>query len=326
MPMAAHGAIRTTAATLLPILVAAGALGCGGSNADLKAARSSGYKADFALVFNQVVAAVRGRFKNYPDKVEENAATGTVETAWFPVKQTTGSVDHTTSQQARDLQAAEDRAAGTGPGALGGINQERSTYFIRYQVYVTGGNPWRVIVRGQASRWNAGDAQAVELKGADAPPWLAGRVESLEVDIYRRLQKYAVPVQVAPTGDTRPPPAPADLARYGKIPRAAAERIEEVRRAAADRDFTRLRAMMIDDLEWSLGAPPSADQAIAMWQADGGSLPSLVSVLERGCRGESPTRVSCPPEFSEQVGYLGHRAVFELRGDTWKMTSFVSGE
>src|SRR5689334_18668504 len=106
--------MRTTGRWLL--LGVAFATACGGANPDLKAARSSGYKADFALVFNAVVKVVRDRFKHYPDRVEENAAAGTVETAWIQVRTTTqGAEDHTTTQQQRDTEAAQDRAAGKDP-------------------------------------------------------------------------------------------------------------------------------------------------------------------------------------------------------------------
>ncbi|HTM19970.1 MAG TPA: hypothetical protein VL172_05670, partial [Kofleriaceae bacterium] len=214
---------------------------CGGSNPDLKAARHSGYKADFAIVFNAVVKVVRSRFKNFPDKVQENAASGTIETAWMQVRTTTeGEEDHTTTQQQRDLAASQQRAQGNDP-VFRGSSDMRVVYLVRYQVYVVGGNPWRVIVQGKAAKFTEGDTLHVELKGADRPSWLDGRVENMEVDIYRALKRYAVEIREPVNNEARPPPTPSDLARYGKIPAPAAAAVEEVRRAAEDRDFPRLR-------------------------------------------------------------------------------------
>jgi len=324
MPMPAERPpIRTTgrsAALLALVLVSA----CGQSAAEVRAARTHGYKADFALVFNQVVAAVRQEFHHYPEKVEEDPVTGTIETAWLPVHQTQGGDDRTVTDQQREKMAADDRAQGKG-SVFTGSSQDRTAYYLRYEVHVVGGDPWRVVILGRARRWNAGDAKAVELKGADEPPWLKGRVDSLYVSIYHRLKRYSVPLQVT-VADDRPPPTKKDLTRFGDIPPAAADVIEEVRRAAADRALDRVRAFMVDDFEWSLGADPDADQAMATWQADGSVVSTLVDVLQRGCHADSPTRVSCPPEFSQQVGYLGWRATFELRGAHWRMTSFLSGD
>src|SRR5688572_19395875 len=128
--------MRTTGRWLL--LGVALATACGGSSADLKAARRSGYKADFALVFNAVVKVVRDRFRHYPDRVEENAAAGTIETAWMQVRTTTGTEDHTTSQQQRDTMAAQEQADGTAP-VFKASGTERTVYLVRYQVYVVGG-------------------------------------------------------------------------------------------------------------------------------------------------------------------------------------------
>lgn len=317
--------IRSTRSAPIVLAVLAGSIigslivGCGASKKEIRQARTSGYETDFARVYSQVLEAVRSR---YP-QLAEDARAGVIKTSWHPIRIThEGTEDGLTTQQ-RDQLAAQQRNE-ISSGALGGTNLQRKRYFIRFDIHVLGGKPWRVDVRSQASEWELG-AVPVELKGADEPHWLKGRTDALYLDIYQRLQKYAVPLKVTET-TTAPAPTPAaDLALYGDLPTEAARAVHDVVLAARQRDYPRLRAAMVDDFTWSLGGDQSADQAIVMWQADSSVLALLVESLTKGCATDGPTRVVCPAGALTD-GYLEHRAGFELRGTAWRMTSFVRGE
>lgn len=301
--------------------LAAGVLLAGCPNrAEIQTARSSGYMVDFSKVYSQTLAAV---VDLYPT-LTEDASAGVIRTAWHLVPINTQGGDEATrsSLQTQDLRNAGAGASGLGTSPATG----RKAYFIRFDVYVVGGKPWRVRVDGFVSEWEAG-AVPVPLKGAAIPSWLKGRTDSLYVAIYQRLKRFAVPLEDAVALAPEPDEPLEDLAGFGPIPKDAAEIVRAVKRAAAKRDFTRLRTLLADDVAWSLGAAPGVDGAISMWQADGTQLEALVRVLEGGCRfDEADQQVTCPPAYSETPGYLGHRAGFAKRGAAWRLVFFVSGD
>jgi hypothetical protein len=299
----------------------AGALACvvlaGCPNrAEIRNARSSGYMTDFAKVYSEALSVLTDL---YPT-LTENAAAGVIRTAWHHVPISSDNSDSATQTNAN--------TATGGTGALGNTASAtgRKTYFVRFDVYVVGGKPWRVRVDGYASEWDAGAVPA-PLKGAAIPSWLKGRVDALYVAIYKRLKGYAVPLEDEVAAPVEPEAPLEDLAGFGPIPEDAAEAVRAVRRAAAKRDVAALRTLIADDITWSFGAAPGADGAIAMWQADGTQLEAMVKVLDGGCRlDEAGAQVTCPPAYTESPGYLGHRAGFEKRGQAWKLTFFVSGD
>jgi hypothetical protein len=209
------------------------------------------------------------------------------------------------------------------PYVLSGTSLRRKYYFIRFDVHVVGGKPWRVRVRGQASEWELG-AIPSEMKGGNEPHWLRGRVDALQVEIYRRLKKYAV--RIEEPKDEREKPRKLDTSRFAGLPKGAAERVALIHRAATERDYESLRKHMAHEFKWSLGGSLDADQAVAMWQADSSVLPRLVEILEAGCFAESETRVTCPRAYSQQPGYLGYRAGFERVGGEWQLVFFLRGD
>lgn len=296
---------------LVVVCLLGATLACGASSAERKAARASGYKAEFALVYAQALEVVR---QSYP-YLEENPTTGIIKTAWHPVNINTD---------------VEDSPAGS-RSALPGTRTAQKRYFIRFQVYVVGGDPWRIRVDGQASEWDVGGVPA-ELHGANQPHWLRGRIESLEVAMYRRLKQHAVPLKTTARSEPMPVTsrdvAPAlDAGQLGDIPEGAKKAATAVMAAARGRDLTALAATMSEAFTWSLGAPPSARDALMMWQADSAMLDALVEVLKMGCRqSANASQVVCPPE-AETSGYQGFRAAFAPGPDgTWKMVLFVSGD
>ena len=298
---------------------------CGASSREVREAKSSGYRTDFANVYNQAVAAVR---KLYPNLVED-AAAGTIRTAWHVVRFNEGQVDPT-SQQSRDSQAREDQISGDGSAnPFGQSNLARKTHFIRFDVAVIGGDPWRLSIHAEASRWVAGEVP-VPLKGGDEPHWLQGRIDALYVAIHRRLTKYRVKLDTRAVGNevveiVKPKFEPG---QFGPIPLAASEVVAAVLEAARMRDIVNLRALMVDEFTWSLGGAPGADMATIMWQADPNVLRHLETILEAGCRtDEDETRVTCPPEYSERAGYLGYRVeLAQTKPGVWQLTLFATGE
>lgn len=316
------GRIRTTSALVTAALALGLAIGpgCGASAKEVRRARGSGYQADFALVYTEVLQAVR---RLYPQLVED-AKAGVIRTSWHPLKLSpSGTTDGLTAQQRDQLRNQQTTDPSMQSGALSESTMQQTRYFVRFDIHVLGGKPWRVEIHGQASAWELG-AVPTELKGADEPHWLKGRVDALYVDIYNRLKKYAVPLPEEATA--QPVAAPkADLSKYGNLPEGAAKVIDEVAAAAKSHSYDVLRAAMSDDFTWSLGGDPSADQALVMWQADSTSLAALAAALEAGCARANATTIACPVAAVSD-GYTGDRVRFELVGDVWKMRSFLRKE
>jgi len=287
---------------------------------EVRTARQSAYDADFAIVFSQALEATRGLYPN----LDEDPTSGVIKTAWHQVQFSTGADDP------RNAQAGDPVGAG-GPSQPGGTlttspSRAYKRLFIRFDVAVVGGRPWRVRVTGKAAEWEPGNAQPSELRGAATPPWLAGRRDALTVAIYRRLRKYAVQIEEEAPAVAKEEGPPIDRKQFGNIPKGAVDTATAIIRAIEGRDMGALRALLADDVVWSFGADGNADTAMAMWQADPETLAALARVLRAGCRKEADGSVECPPEATEQPGYLGWRASLELRGPAWKLTAFVQGD
>src|SRR5688500_18981805 len=94
----------------------------------------------------------------------------------------------------RGMQQRDRAVTQQGAGAVASNSMCRRM-FIRFDVTVTGGRPWRVRVTGKASEWEPGNAIPSELRGAATPHWLPGRRDSLMVAIYKRLAQYAVKLE-----------------------------------------------------------------------------------------------------------------------------------
>ena len=269
------------------------------------------------MVYSETLAAVR---ELYPSLVED-PRDGSIRTRWHPINIQQGTEDAPVQSQGQQV------AGGSGqPSAFQTTNAMRKIFFVRFDVRVVGGKPWRVRVEAYASAWKAGEIPT-PLKGAEIPPWLDGRKSALEVAIYRRLKAHAVPLQFR-SDDEKPKAAPPpDLTKYGAVPADAAKVIAAVDQAAAARDGAALRRLMADDFTYSLGDEPSADTAVAIWQADGTQLAELGKALAAGCA-EAPDsgQVVCPAAFLADPHFGGYRAGFARVGGGWKMVFFVAGE
>jgi hypothetical protein len=299
--------------------VAVLAAACGGKQ-DLKTARRSGYDTDFAVVYNAALNATRDL---YPT-LDDNPGPGMIRTAWH-------SVSYGNNQD--DLSNQRTMAAGQGynpnaltPGTAGVGMPTRLAYkrfFIRFDVSVVGGRPWRVKVVGHASEWEPGNALPTELHGAARPAWLDGRTDALTVSIYKRIKKFAIPMK-----KEEEPTRPEDLIprtdpkAFQGVPAAAADRLAKLKDAVVRRDHDGLRAQLSDDVMWSLGGSPGADTAMAMWQADPEALDAMMRLIGAGCAG-TDQRIACPA--GEPVAGAW-QLVIEPRNGTWKVTSFVKAE
>ncbi|MBT8496146.1 MAG: hypothetical protein KJO07_24085 [Deltaproteobacteria bacterium] len=282
-----------------------GLFACGASAKDVQEARTSGYNTDFAIVYSEALAAVT----NIYPKLVDSPKRGVIQTAWHPMNMSQGGQMGATPQ------------GGTAPGAsqqtnaFGQTRQARTFFFIRFRVVVIGGRPWRVRLKGEASKWEEGSTP-VPLRDADTPPWLAGRTDRLRVKIHERLKKHAVRLKttvIDPDVAKKEDPIPTIEGLSKQVGKVVAK----VKKAAEARRYQDLRALMSEQLLWSPGAPPSGDQALIMWQADPSLLVKLVATIDAGCQ-EMGDQVVCGKAGVTRI------AKFAKVGGAWKLTEFVA--
>jgi hypothetical protein len=305
---------------------------CGGHQ-ELHAAQHSVYDIDFAVVYREAMGAVQKLYPNFA----EDATSGKIQTSWHQV--------HYSNTTGDDVSARGTYAGApmggmgtstvnpTGTPAMGSSANAQllsKRYFVRFDVTVVGGRPWRVHVVGHASEWEPGNAVPTELHGGNTPHWLGGRTDELVLAIYERLKPYAKAVAEDEPARTKEEEAehdhPIDTSAFGAIPPAAAKAAAALERAVELRDYAALRDATAPDVRWSLGADPGAEAALAMWQADPTALDALVAAMKAGCAAVADGKQIVCPAKSEAPGYLGWRVVLEQRGAAWKLTTFVKIE
>ena len=297
---------------LLPTTFALVLAACGASDVEIHRAKTSGYQTDFAIVFSETLLAVREIYSS----TEEDPRTGAIQTAWHPINIRQGTPDSSTP----NTQAENTNKV---------LDVQRSIpdrFFVRFNVDVIGGKPWRVRVVGHAQQYTAGDAKAVPLTGAATPPWLKGRTEALQLAIYRRLKKYAVKLKTEKLAGP-PQQKPPDVAKFSTLPPEAAKVVAEAEQASGARDVGRLRAVMADEFTYSFGDAPSADTAVLVWKADATILSELNKTLGAGCAMDTTkAQVVCPAAFLTDGNFTGYRVGFAQVNGHWKMTFFVAGD
>jgi hypothetical protein len=314
--------------TLALAFAAALGLGACGNHVELKTAQASVYDIDFAIVYTESMSAVQKLYPNF----SEDATKGVIQTSWHQVSYAnTAGDDASTNGAYMGNPMGNGTPMGNpvaGSTALQRTNSTQSLtqkYFVRFDVTIVGGRPWRVHVKGHAAEWVPGNAIPSEMHGANVPHWLQGRTDELTLAIYERLKAYAQPGkpedELRKDDDLAPP---IDTSLFGKIPADAVKAASAVESAVERRDYDALRANVADDVTWSLGADPSADVALATWQADPSTLDALVSAMKAGCGGDDK-KVVCPAAAAAD-SYRGWRATFEPRGKTWKLTAFLKLE
>jgi hypothetical protein len=298
-----------------------GLAACGStSKKDVTAAIHSVYDADFAIVYDAALQITRGLYPN----LDDSPGPGRISTAWHEVKYAN---DAETEMVNRSTLS---NAQGVTPNATAGAQQAGmptrlayKRYYIRFDVRVIGGRPWRVKVIGHASEWEPGAAMPVELHGIARPHWLAGRTEALEVAIYKRIKDFAKPMKEETTGEPVEDVPKTDPSTFASVPAGAAKLLADVKDVLAKRDYTSLRAQLADDIVWSLGGGTGADVAMATWQADPGSFDAMAGAIAAGCGADGDVKAVCPAGAPKAGSY---QLTVQPRDGVWKVTSFVRAE
>lgn len=307
------------------IVCALALLACDHNRKKVELAKRSLYDTDFAAVYAAAFEVTRSRYPN----IDDRPGPGRIMTAWHEVKLAAGNEDIATQRSMASTSTTATSAdpstgtmgASSDTGALGNpAPMGKKRYFIRFDVSVIGGRPWRVKVVGHAAEWEAGAALPVELHGMAKPSWLGPRTEALEVAIYERLGRYAVraPEERRDTLDDKLPKA--DPSAFHNVPAGAARVLADIRVALARRDYLKLRASIADDVTWSGDGGSGADAALAVWQADPVVFDAMTDAL-RSCVAARNTRVVCV--IADRTVANRHELVVEPRGSRWLATSFV---
>lgn len=300
------------------MLLTALSVACGHSKKEVERARKSVYDTDFANVYNAALQATRDL---YP-LLDDSPGPGRIATAWHQVSYGNNQDD---LQNQRTLQQSQGIGSAGSPQATMVGQPTRlayKRYFVRMDVSVVGGRPWRVKVVGHATEWDPGAAMPSAMTGAQRPGWLDGRVEALQVAIYKRIKQFAIPWQ-EPKQETPEDLIPkTDPKSFTAVPMGAAKVLARVKDVVAKRDYAALRPQLDDNIVWSLGGGVGADVALATWQADPTILDAMQGAIAAGCAGNDK-RVSCPTGEPKLGTY---QLVLEERGASWKVTSFVRAE
>lgn len=290
---------------------------CGSNKKDVQRAKHSLYDADFAIVFSAALAATRDIYPTLND----NPGPGKIATAWHSVSYANNQDDLQNQRTLAQSQGMQTTTAGQ--PTMGGVPTRLAykRYFIRFDVSVTGGRPWRVKVVGHASEWDPGAAMPTEMRGGNRPAWLDARSDALQLAIYKRIKKFAVPMKEEVIVAEDPIPH-TDPSAFKGVPPAAAKVLAALKDTLAARDYPALRPLLDDNIIWSLGGGTGADVAVAMWQADPATFDAMNAAINVGCALEA-NHVACPAGAPKPGVY---QLLLEERGATWKVTSFVKGE
>jgi hypothetical protein len=293
--------------------------GCTTHKKEVEVARRSLYDTDFTVVYQAALEATR---ETYPN-IEDAPGKGAIKTAWHQVSYANNQDDMTSPQTLASAQGVRSGSPGTAGQAAAGMPTRLAykRYFIRFDITIAGGRPWRLKVIGHAAEWEPGAALPTELHGVARPSWLEGRTDALLYSIYDRIKSYAVPMketEVASTDDVKR----TDPAAFGPIPPAAAKQLATLKDALAARDYAALRGQLADDIVWSLGGGTGADGAMAMWQADPEPLDAMTKALAARCGGDA-RKVTCPAAAPAPGNY---QLTLESRTEGWRITSFVRTE
>jgi hypothetical protein len=287
------------------------ATGCQTHKKEVETAKRSVYDADFTVVYTAALEATR---ESYPN-IEDAPGRGAIKTAWHQVSYANNNQDD------------------VGNAKLGGIGGGMSTnqtgntptrlaykrYFIRFDISVAGGRPWRLKVIGHAAEWEPGAALPNELHGVARPSWLEGRTDALVYAIYQKIKSYALPMKEEVVADDV---KRTDPAAFGPVPPPAGKQLAVIKDAITVRDYAAIRGQLADDVVWSLGGGTGADGAMALWQADPEPLDAMVRALAAGCGGDAK-KVTCPAG-PPAVG--SYQLTLQPRAEGWRITAFVKAE
>jgi hypothetical protein len=160
---------RAASVNILALVAACGA--ASEHKQDVAAATSAAYDAEYSIVLNGVRDAAASR----SERVVVDPTHKTVASFWqqLPI------LDEDQGRQSPKTDTSR-------PMHL------TRRYFIRFDIAVVGGRPWRVEVIGHAAAKDPGPGAPVELTGDLEPGWLRPRTDELRVAIYEHLKPYAV--------------------------------------------------------------------------------------------------------------------------------------
>ncbi len=286
---------------------------------EIHSAKHSLFDTDFAIVFSTALEVTRAAYSN----LDDFPATGMIKTAWHQVSYANNQDD--LSNQRTVAQSQGLPAGGTSQGAAAAGMPTRLAYkrqFVRFDISVVGGRPWRVKVIGRAAEWDPGNAMPTELRGMAKPPWLDGRTEALQLAIFRKMKQFAVPMKEEVEVKAGPVMPTTDPTMFKGIEADAAKALASIKDALARRDYAALRGMLAEDVVWSLGGAPGADTAMAMWQADPETLDAMSRTIAAGC-GAAEKRVACPAVAPIAGAW---QLILETRPTVWKVSSFIKAE
>jgi hypothetical protein len=304
------------------LVVLLGLVACGGNKKDVEHAKHSVYDADFALVYNAALQSVRDQ---YP-MLNDNPGPGKISTAWHSVSYANSQDDLQNQRTLAQSQGLSTTPGGGTANSMSGVPTRLAykRYFIRFDVSVIGGRPWKVKVIGHASEWDPGAALPTEMRGANKPSWLEPRIESLQVAIYKRIKAFAIPMKEEVVAAPEELVPRTDPTTFKDVPAGAGKTLAAAKDALAKRDYAALRPLLDDNIIWSLGGGTGADVALATWQADPGAFDSMQAAIIAGCSLDAATKaVACPPGAPIANVY---QLVLEERAGAWKITSFVKAE
>ncbi|HEX2688116.1 MAG TPA: hypothetical protein VHN14_15915 [Kofleriaceae bacterium] len=294
------------------------ATGCPTSKKEIETAKHSVFDTEFAVVYAAALEVTR---QNYPN-LEDAPGRGSIKTAWHQVSYANNQDDLANPRTLANAQGINGSTQVSPNQAAAGMPTRLAykRYFVRFDVSIAGGRPWRLKVVGHAAEWEPGATLPTELHGVARPSWLEGRTDSLRYAIYKRLKAHAIAVKE--NEGTAEDPKRADPALWKDVPPGAAKRLAALKDALSDRDYTALRAQLAEDVVWSLGGGTGADAAMAMWQADPEPLDAMSKVLAAGCGGDAK-KVTCPAAPPAPAAY---QLTLEVRGEAWQITGFVKAE
>lgn len=295
------------------------ATGCPASKKEIEAAKHSLFDTDFAVVYAAALDVTR---QSYPN-LEDAPGRGSIKTAWHQVSYANNQDDLANQQTLANAQGIQGSTQVGRNQAAAGMPTRLAykRFFIRFDVSIAGGRPWRLKVVGHAAEWEPGAALPTELHGVARPSWLDGRTDALLYAIYKRIKTYAIPMKEQSDG-TAEDAKKADPAAFKDVPPEAAKRLAALKDALGARDYTALRVQLAEDIVWSLGGGTGADTAMAMWQADPEPLDAMGKVLAAGCGGDAK-KVTCPAGPPPPAAY---QLILEVRGDAWRVTAFIKAE
>jgi hypothetical protein len=163
-----------------------------------------------------------------------------------------------------------------------------------------------------------------EMTGAQRPSWLDARIDRLQVAIYKRIKKFAIPAPKQTEVNIEDTLPKTDPHSFKDVPAGAGKALAAIKDAIGKRDYAALRPELDDNVVWSLGGGTGADVALATWQADTTILDAMVGAIDAGCEpAAKPKQVACPAGAPKPGTY---QLLIEDKGGTWRITSFVRAE